>query len=169
ALSHLENGAYNESWKLAKQLKGWGKVVAMHYIEAVTEEEKRWFLEQRFNDLEMDRAVALKIAETAELDVLLSEKIIDRDIFFHINSVVYSLMYKNEVNEKEIDQYLFAPFVLKQFISKAKEYEDDMDIASTINAIRDYINEAADEWAFRYEIGWEVHEHEILYEALNNQ
>src|SRR5699024_7718123 len=118
---------------------------------------------------EMERRVALKIAETAELDVLLSERKIDTATFYRINSVVYSLLFKNEANTREIDEYPYAPLVLKQFLSKAKDYEEDMDIESTINAIRDYVNEADDEWSLRYESVWEPHEHGILCESLSNK
>lgn len=166
ALNQLKDDIHSILWELANELNGWGKVAVMHSMDAITLEEKSWFLEQRFNEAEMNEAVALLVAETAELDVLLSNTKIDNETFSHINNVIYSLLQRDVYNNRIIDDYSYAPIVLKRYLVLCKQYSETENLQKTIEAIKEFVNEEDVDWDVRYENGWEVHEREAIIDAL---
>ncbi|HZW68006.1 MAG TPA: hypothetical protein VFF20_05315 [Pseudogracilibacillus sp.] len=167
-LHQFTDDAHSLSWELANELSGWGKVAVMQSVDAITLEEKNWFLEQAFNEPAMNEAVALLIAETAELDVLLSNKNISSDTFSHINNVIFSLLQRDEYNNRIIDDYSYAPLVLKQYLALSRQYSEIEALQKTIEAITDFVNDDDNEWDLRYDNGWEVHEREAIIDALQS-
>lgn len=165
-ISHLENDAHNFMWKLANELSGWGKVAVMHHLTAITPEEKQWFLQQYFSDETMNEAVALIIAETAELDVLLTEDMVDETIFFRINAVLFNLLKENEQGERIIDDYQFAPLVLKRFAHHARNFRDDTNVQQTVGYLKQYVSEDDTRWDGRFESYWAQYERDEIINQL---
>lgn len=166
-ISRLEKDAQSFMWKLANELTGWGKVAVMHHLNALTQEEKQWFLRQRFANETMNEAVALIIAETAEFDVLLSENLVDELTFLQISEVLFYLIKENEHGERTIDDYQFAPLVSKRYIQLAREFRDNPNVQQTIEVLKQYVHEADDIWHNRYESFWEHHDRDELIEQLS--
>lgn len=165
-ISRLENDAHHLTWKLANTLSGWGKVAVMHHLAAIIPEEKQWFLQQHFTSSEMNEAVALVIAETAEIDVLLAEIAIDETIFYQVNKVLFYLLNKNEDGERLIDEYQFAPLVLKRFAHHARSFRDDANVQQTMEYLKQYVSEDDTRWNERFESYWKQHERDEIIDQL---
>src|SRR5699024_9978484 len=56
---------------LLDDIQGWGKISAMYHLEAFDQARKLWFLEQRWDDRNKRKEVALLRADKCEIDQLL--------------------------------------------------------------------------------------------------
>lgn len=165
-LSRLEHDAHYMMSKLANELHGWGKVAVMHHLDAITTDEKMWFLEQTFADDDMNEAVALVIANEAEIDVLLMEDNINRDVFTQISLILSRLLKVKKDGLCLIDDYSFAPLLLRKYVKYAKNLPNDPTVQETIAAIKRYIEHDEEIWQERFEHDWKPHEREWLINEL---
>lgn len=166
SVSQLDD-AHPIMWELAQRLSGWGKIAVMKHLDAITQDEKMWFLEQQFSNPVMDEAVALLIARTAEFDVLLAEKDIEESVFMRINLVLYHLLSESHYgNRRAIDNYEYAPLVLTQYINRVKTSSRKPNIQATVGELNRYINEADDMWEERFDGQWKRHEHDAVKREL---
>lgn len=106
-------------WQLANQLTGWGKVILMEELIPLTEERKLWFLKQRWDEPEKERATAILCAEKAEIDIILYETEIDSATFEQISRLMRVLISSSNEGFL-IEDYDLGNFVLHHYIRQGK-------------------------------------------------
>ena len=89
-------------FELAKKLRGWGRIMAVHELEADDRNKKRWLLENGIDNCVSPLYSALPVWEKAEVGTLLGKDIISPHDFSLISRIVSAVINSEETLDIEV-------------------------------------------------------------------
>ena len=142
----LEN-SNEEIFKIAKKVKGWGRVHSIGYLEATNDEIKEWILEEGCHNYVLPAYTAYTCAKKINLIEILNQDKISSKKFNDISYLMNALLDEEAITgistleDKEllIERYLekaktlssteedyYAVITLKEYIKNNKEINDEL-------------------------------------------
>ena len=160
ALSNGSRNANNAIWSIAKRVTDWGKVEALNFLEADTEEIRLWFLTDGVEDMVPGSHAPLMCAEKGKLDIELHEDTITDSIFDGVSKLLMALLYEGEY--RQMDDYEYAGQVLMRYTKHAKTHCQTIHHFYVLTQIFEYVNESDDIWEERFDENWKPHEKQAV-------
>ena len=142
----LEN-SNEEIFKIAKKVKGWGRVHSIGYLEATNDEIKEWILEEGCHNYVLPAYTAYTCAKKINLVEILNEDKISNKKFNNISYLMNALLDESAITgisaledrELLIERYLekaktlasteedyYAVITLKEYIKNNKEINNEL-------------------------------------------
>ena len=142
----LEN-SNEEIFKIAKKVKGWGRVHSIGYLEATNDEIKEWILEEGCHNYVLPAYTAYTCAKKINLVEILNEDKISNKKFNNISYLMNALLDESAITgisaledrELLIERYLekaktlasaeedyYAIITLKEYIKNNKEINNEL-------------------------------------------
>jgi hypothetical protein len=159
ALFALSNGTRNANdaiWSIAKEVTDWGKVEALNFLEADTEEMRLWFLTDGVENMISGSHAPLMCAEKGKLDIQLHEDTVTNTIFDGVSKLIMALLY--EGHYRLMDGYEYAGQVLMRYTKHAKVHCQTLHHFYVLTQIFNYVDEDDDIWEGRFNDNWKPHE-----------
>lgn len=167
ALFALKNGTRNANetiYQIAKSVNGWGKIEAIDFLEASTEEIQHWLLtEGTINDV-MNGYSSLACAVKGKLDIVLHEPEISKELYLGAGEIILGLL--GDVPHQAIDEYEYAGQVLMRYIYHSKLHCRNLEEFYILTRIADYMNESLETWEERFAENWKPHERNAVNETI---
>lgn len=160
ALSNGSRNANNAIWSIAKRVTDWGKVEALNFLEADTEEIRLWFLTDGVEDMVPGSHAPLMCAEKGKLDIELHEDTITDSIFDGVSKLLMALLYEGQY--RQMDDYEYAGQVLMRYTKHAKTHCQTIHHFYVLTQIFEYVNESDDIWEERFDENWKPHEKQAV-------
>lgn len=128
AMQHWENGN-EEIFQLGKLVHDWGRIHAIDYLDAETEEIKDWLIEEGLNDIFMPAYAALTVFKKADVRTVLAEKQVPYGRFHGCLKILSSLLDEGPV--LGISEVADAEVLFKQILLHAHKHnllESDLNL-----------------------------------------
>lgn len=168
ALFALTNGATNGNetvWHIAKNVSDWGKLEALNFLDASTEEIRQWILLEGLKNSVPGNATALMCAEKGKLDIELHEPIISEKIFDGAGTIILALLYEGAY--QMLDDYEYAGQVLMRYTFHAKEHCITLNQFYILTQIQEYMEYDDETWEERFSSNWKPHEKRMVEENID--
>ncbi|WP_052130069.1 hypothetical protein [Ureibacillus sinduriensis] len=167
ALIALRNGTSNANetiWHIATSVNGWGKIEAINFLEANSEEIQYWFLTEGAKNNVMNGYASLVCAEKGKLDIILHESEITREVFNGVGEIISGLL--GDETYQAIDEYEYAGQVLMRYTHHAKTHCRDLQQFYILTRIATYMEKSEEIWEERYAANWKTHERQAVHDTI---
>ncbi|MFC7686402.1 hypothetical protein [Ureibacillus sp. GCM10028918] len=167
ALFALKNGTSNANetiWQIAKSVNGWGKIEAINFLEANTEEIQFWLLTEGTRNNIMNSYSSLICAEKGKLDILLHESDTSKELFIGAGEIILGLL--GDETYQPLDDYEYAGQVLMRYTYHAKTHCSEITQFYILTRITEYMNESEETWEERYAANWKTHERQAVHDTI---
>ena len=145
AVFALKNGTRQSNgqvWKLAKSVHGWGRIAAVEQLEAQTADIKYWLLTEGCRNTIMNDYSAYTCAVNGELDVVLHEETISKELYDGAGVIIQGLL--GEAAHPGIEEYPYAGQVLARFIYHARSHCQTIEDFYPFIRISEFLEDAED-------------------------
>lgn len=156
--------ANHQIWRLAQEVNGWGKIVAVNHLEARTPEIKQWLLTDGCKNTIMNEYLAYTCATNGELDVALYEETISKELYDGAGLIIVALINQN--TPEGIEDYPYASEVLSRFVYHAPMHCTTLEDFYPIMKISEFLQADQEIWEERFNDGWKHRDYASLQQAL---
>lgn len=129
-----ENGN-DEVYRLARKVRGWGRIHAIERMEPETEEIRKWLLTEGVHNAVMPAYSALTCWRKSDAEKVLKEGP-SREAFTGIRDIIRGLLDEGPVSG--ISEIENAPDAITAFLEQAAAFELDLEDYETVREIRLY-------------------------------
>lgn len=167
ALIALKNGTSNANesiWQIAKTVNGWGRIEAISFLEANSEEIQYWFLTEGAKNYGMNGYAALVCAEKGKLDIILHESDIPNELFNGAGEIILGLL--GDETYQAIHEYEYAGQVLMRYTHHAKTHCRELGQFYILTRIAEYMKESEETWEERFTENWKTHERQAVHDTI---
>ena len=132
----LEN-SNEEIFKIAKKVKGWGRVHSIGYLEVTNDEIKEWILEEGCHNYVLPAYTAYTCAKKINLVEILNEDKISSKKFNDISYLMNALLDESAITGMSAleDREL----LIERYLEKAKTLSSTEDDYRTLMTLKEYI------------------------------
>ena len=132
----LEN-SNEEIFKIAKKVKGWGRVHSIGYLEVTNDEIKEWILEEGCHNYVLPAYTAYTCAKKINLVEILNEDKISSKKFNDISYLMNALLDEEAITG--ISQLENRELLIERYLEKAKYLSSTEDDYSAVMTLKEYI------------------------------
>ena len=132
----LEN-SNEEIFKIAKKVKGWGRVHSIGYLEATNDEIKEWILEEGCHNYVLPAYTAYTCAKKINLIEILNQDKISNKKFNDISYLMNALLDESAITG--ISALENRELLIERYLEKAKYLSSTEDDYSAIMTLKEYI------------------------------
>ena len=137
-ITRLEN-SNEEIFKIAKKVKGWGRVHSIAYLEATDDEIKEWILEEGCHNKIDPAYTALTCVKKINLLELLDEENISNKKFNAISYLITALL--DEGPASGISSLEHKEILIERYLKKAKYLSSTENDYRAVMMIKEYIKD----------------------------
>ena len=137
-ITRLEN-SNEEIFKIAKKVKGWGRVHSIAYLEATDDEIKEWILEEGCHNKIDPAYTALTCVKKINLLELLDEENISNKKFNAISYLITALL--DEGPASGISSLENKEMLIERYLKKAKYLSSTENYYRAVMMIKEYIKD----------------------------
>ena len=132
----LEN-SNEEIFKIAKKVKGWGRVHSIGYLEATNDEIKEWILEEGCHNYVLPAYTAYTCAKKINLVEILNEDKISNKKFNDISYLMNALLDETAITG--ISALEDRELLIERYLEKAKTLSSTEDDYRALMTLKEYI------------------------------
>ena len=132
----LEN-SNEEIFKIAKKVKGWGRVHSIGYLEATNDEIKEWILEEGCHNYVLPAYTAYTCAKKINLIEILNQDKISNKKFNDISYLMNALLDESAITG--ISALENRELLIERYLEKAKYLSSTEDDYSAVMTLKEYI------------------------------
>ena len=107
-------------FELARKLRGWGRIMAVHELEADDQNKKRWLLENGIDNCVSPLYSSLPVWEKAEVSRLLAEETLNPHDFSLVSRIVSAVIE----SEETLDIEVLSREDISNYLTHAKSLQD---------------------------------------------
>ena len=137
-LLNLEN-SNEEIFKIAKKVKGWGRVHSIGYLEATNDEIKEWILEEGCHNYVLPAYTAYTCAKKINLVEILNEDKISNKKFNNISYLMNALLDESAITG--ISALEDRELLIERYLEKAKTLSSTEDDYEAVRLIKEYVED----------------------------
>ena len=134
----LEN-SNEEIFKIAKKVKGWGRVHSIGYLEATNDEIKEWILEEGCHNYVLPAYTAYTCAKKINLVEILNEDKISNKKFNNISYLMNALLDESAITG--ISALEDRELLIERYLEKAKTLSSTEDDYEAVRLIKEYVED----------------------------
>ena len=134
----LEN-SNEEIFKIAKKVKGWGRVHSIGYLEATNDEIKEWILEEGCHNDVLPAYTAYTCAKKINLVEILNEDKISNKKFNNISYLMNALLDESAITG--ISALEDRELLIERYLEKAKTLSSTEDDYEAVRLIKEYVED----------------------------
>ena len=134
----LEN-SNEEIFKIAKKVKGWGRVHSIGYLEATNDEIKEWILEEGCHNYVLPAYTAYTCAKKINLVEILNEDKISNKKFNNISYLMNALLDESAITG--ISALEDRELLIERYLEKAKTLSSTEEDYEVIRLIKEYVED----------------------------
>ena len=132
----LEN-SNEEIFKIAKKVKGWGRIHSIAYLEVTNNEIKKWILEEGCHNRVFPAYTALACAEKINLIKILNDEKISNKEFNKISYLINALLDEGSV--MGISALENKEVLIERYLEKAKTLSSTEEDYCAVMRFKEYI------------------------------
>ena len=134
----LEN-SNEEIFKIAKKVKGWGRVHSIGYLEATNDEIKEWILEEGCHNYVLPAYTAYTCAKKINLVEILNEDKISNKKFNDISYLMNALLDEEAITG--ISALENRELLIEKYLEKAKTLSSTEEAYEVVRLIKEYVED----------------------------
>lgn len=164
----LDNGCENgndDIWQLAKDLQGWGRLVALQRLKGTTPEIQQWFLTEGYKNNVLHGYSASECVVEGKLNEALAAETISKELYGHANELLQAF-FNYRAASGNMEDYADAYQLLDRFIHHAKLHCTSLVDFYPLTLISAYLEEDEAVWVERCEEQWTESERAALKVAV---